>query len=76
MATVSQPTLNPTNKLTAAIVASALVELAHTAVDNLAPSWSNPALWTAMTPLVIGIVGYYVKDAPNLSVTVEGQGRD
>lgn len=65
MASVNQPTKNPTNKLTAAVAASALIEVAGLVTRNLAPEWYDQAVWSAMTPLVILIFGYVIKDAPN-----------
>lgn len=66
MATVSQPTPNPTNKLTAAIIGSAVCELARVILANLAPGWAEPSLWVALSPIIIFLCGYFVKDAPNV----------
>ncbi len=59
---VSQPTLNPTRKLSAAAVALALVELAWVLLVNYDPSYAEPHLKAALTPVVVFPVGYVVKD--------------
>jgi hypothetical protein len=66
MSTVNQPSQNPTNKLTAAVAAAAFMEIAGLAVRNLAPEWYDPAAWGAMTPVIILVFGYYIKDRPNV----------
>jgi len=71
MATVNQPTTRPTNKLTAATLGSALVAVAAVITDNLAPSWSDPKMWAAITPVVVFACGYLVKDKPNVEPAKE-----
>lgn len=68
MTTVVQPSLNPTNKLTAAVVGVAITEVARTLLANLAPGWSDPAMWTALSPIIVFACGWFVKDAPNVPV--------
>jgi hypothetical protein len=66
MATVDQPgALNPTNKLSAATVATALVALAQAIVDKFWPEYSDPQIWAAVYPLAALASGWFVKDAPN-----------
>jgi hypothetical protein len=65
METVTQATPNPTNKLTAAVVGVAVVEVLRTLLTNYAPQWSDPALWTALSPLIVFACGWFIKDAPN-----------
>jgi hypothetical protein len=65
METVSQPTYNPTNKLTAAVIGVALVEVTRTALSNFAPGWSDPGMWSALSPVVVFACGWFVKDRPN-----------
>lgn len=62
---VTQPKPNPTNKLSAAAVSAAVMELAKVIVQNIWPNFYDPALWAALTPLVILGVGYLVKDEDN-----------
>jgi len=69
--TISQPSANPTNKLTAAVVGVAVVEVARTALANFAPGWSDPAMWTALSPIIVFMCGWFVPDAPNIVVHVE-----
>lgn len=68
MATVNQPTANPTNKLTAATIAAAAVSWSGVVVRNLWPEWYDPEAWAAAMPFVVLLVGYFVKDAPNVEV--------
>ena len=65
MEPISQPSINPTRKLTAATIAGAAVSVSGLIVRNLAPEWYDDAVWTAMLPIVIFAVGYLVKDLPN-----------
>lgn len=69
--TVKQPSYNPTNKLTAAVLGAAVVEIAQIALANLAPTWTTPALWNALTPVIILACGWFVPDRPNIMVVVE-----
>ena len=62
---IEQPTANPTRKLTAATLASAIVSVSGLIVRNISPDWYDDAVWAAMTPIVIFAVGYFVKDLPN-----------
>ena len=66
MNTVSQPTINPTNKLTAATVGSALMSVTGLALKNLAPEWYDPEVLLSVTPLLIFVIGYFVRDKPNV----------
>lgn len=66
MPTVNQPTINPTNKLTAATVGAAIISLGGLALRNLAPSWYDPEVLLTMSPLVVFALGYVIKDKPNV----------
>lgn len=68
MATVVQPSMNPTNKLTAAIAAAAFMSISRVVVKNIAPEWYDEGLWDAMFPIVVFALGYVIKDAPNVTV--------
>jgi hypothetical protein len=59
---VSQPSSMPTRKLSAAVVASALIALARWAV----PALDDDALWIGLTPLIVLGVGYFVRDNANV----------
>lgn len=59
---VNQSTLNPTRKLSAAVVAVAAMEVAWVMLSNLAPTWADPSLKAALTPVVVFAVGYFIKD--------------
>lgn len=66
MQTVNQPSLNPTNKLTAATIAAAVVSVSGLLVRNLAPEWYDAEVWAALLPIVIFAAGWVVKDKPNV----------
>lgn len=70
---VNQPSANPTRKLSAATIALAVVELAWVLLINFAPSFADPNLKAAVTPLVVFLVGYMVKDAPNVDLSQDIQ---
>ncbi|MBZ9897997.1 MULTISPECIES: hypothetical protein [unclassified Mesorhizobium] len=65
MATTTQPTIRPTNKLTAATIAAAAVSISGVFVRNVWPSWYDAETWATLLPLAVFAVGYLVKDAPN-----------
>lgn len=68
MATVAQPNGVPTNKLSAAVIASAVAAMSGLVVRNLAPGWYDPDVWAACTPILVFIVGWLVPDRPNIVV--------
>jgi len=63
---VSQPSFNPTNKLSAATIATALVALAQAVVDKFWPEFSDPQIWAAVYPLAALGAGYFTYDKPNV----------
>jgi hypothetical protein len=68
---VIQPSpVNPTNKLGAATITVAIIELARFLVQHFAPDYYDAALWSALTPIIMFAVGYLVKDEANISVVV------
>ena len=70
---VSQPTLKPTNKLSAAAIAAAVIELAWVIVSNFWPQYADPNLKAALTPLVVFAVAYFVKDEANVDLAQDMQ---
>lgn len=66
MPTVSQPTVNPTNKLTAATVGSAVIAVAGLILKNLFPIWYDPDVLLSVSPIVIFALGYIIRDKPNV----------
>lgn len=72
MATVTQPTSNPTNKLSAVTVAVIVIEVAWVIIQNVWPTWASYELKAALMPLVVFLVGYQVKDAPNVAPEFTG----
>ncbi len=71
--TVSQPSPMPTRKLGSAVIATIIMELARVIVSNIWPSWFDANLWAALTPLVVLLVGYVVKDNPNIVADFRGE---
>lgn len=69
--TVNQPSANPTNKLTAAVVGAAAVSVSGLIVRNLFPEWYDAEVWSAMTPLIVFGLGWIIRDRPNIVVVVE-----
>jgi hypothetical protein len=65
MTSVKQPTARPTNKLTAAIVATALTETARVTLDTFWPNTFDGPFWLAISPVVVFAVGYFIKDEDN-----------
>lgn len=68
METVNQPSANPTNKLTAATVAAAVVSFSGLVVRNLWPTWYDAEVWAAMMPLAVFAAGWFIRDRPNVPV--------
>lgn len=67
MATVNQPSVLPTNKLTAAVVITPLVaELWGRLMAEFYPPLSGPELSMYVGVLAAALVGYVVKDRPNV----------
>lgn len=70
MAAINQPTPNPTNKLTASVVAVAIIELARVLAANFFPGFNDAGLWTALAPVAVFLVGYFIKDDANVVLAV------
>lgn len=66
MPTVSQPSANPTRKLTAAMIGMSIATAAKAYITNKYPYFGDPAIWEPL-PIIIGFAaGYVVKDKPNV----------
>lgn len=65
MTVIKQPTINPTRKLSAAVIVTAAMELARYLVQHFAPQYYDPGLWSAMAPVIVFVAGYFVKDEDN-----------
>lgn len=73
--TINQPSKNPTNKLTAATLAGAVVSVSGLVLRNLAPEWYDPDVLTAVLPIVVFAAGWFTSDAPNQIIIVnDGEG--
>ena len=77
MATITQPTVNPTRKLTAATAAvwGATLSVGGLALKNLYPEWYDPEVLlsvnSAVTTIAAFVAGWFVKDNPNVVVVVD-----
>jgi len=65
---VNQPSANPTNKLTAATVASAGMAVLSLVLKNLAPEWYDPETLMALTPVAAYVAGWLIRDEPNIEI--------
>jgi hypothetical protein len=69
--TINQASANPTNKLTAATLATAVIPVVGLLLRNLAPQWYDPEVMMALMPVMTFVFGWFVKDAPNIVVVQE-----
>jgi len=77
--TVNQPTVNPTNKLTASVVGASvwgtLMLVVGLALKNLAPGWYDPEVLASITltgtTLASFIAGWLTSDKPNVVVITQ-----
>jgi hypothetical protein len=67
--TVFQPSSQPTNKLTAATLGAALIPVIGLFLRNMAPEWYDPEVILGLTPVMTFLMGYLIKDEPNIMVT-------
>lgn len=67
---VNQPSVNPTNKLSAAVVASAAIGVVGLILRNKFPEWYDPEVMLAVTPVVVWAGGFVIRDKPNVVVNV------
>lgn len=66
---VKQPALNPTRKLSAAVIGAAIMAVLGLILRNTAPGWYDPVTLAALTPIVIFGLGYFTHDADNTPET-------
>lgn len=62
---VKQSSWRPTRKLSAATVGGAAVAVAGLVLRNLLPSWYDPGVMLALTPIVVFGLGYLTHDEDN-----------
>jgi hypothetical protein len=70
MSTIVQPSANPTNKLTAAVVGVAAINVVRVVVSNIWPAVTDDGFWMAMDPLAVFLAGWFVKDEANVATPV------
>lgn len=70
---VDQPTQNPSNKLSAAIIAGAIVAVSRALIAKYVPELDNDTVWIALTPIVIWGCGYFVRDRATTAIVVGEQ---
>ncbi len=73
MELVNQGNMNPTNKLTAAVAATAFISVARVVVRNLWPEWADDGMFDALTPIVVLAAGWVIRDRANIIVSVENK---
>lgn len=76
MRAVSQASLNPTNKLSAATVATAAISITGLMLKNLYPEWYDPEVLLSITPVVAFGFGWLIRDRPNVVITPIPEGED
>lgn len=77
--TVNQPSVNPTNKLTASVVGTSVwgtfMLLVGLLMKNLSPEWYDPEVIASITltgsTVAGGIAGWLTPDRPNVVVITE-----
>ena len=67
-AKVDQPSINPTQKLTAATAAAAFMAALLWILELVFPSLPNTELVAGLTPFAVFVSGYVVRDRPNVEV--------
>lgn len=67
---VNQPSSQPTNKLTAATLAAALIPAIGLIMRNLWPDWYDADVLMGTTPVLVYLLGYLIKDEPNIVATI------
>lgn len=73
MKTVSQPSMRPTNKLTAAMASASVAGIIKAIVVNQWPHLADPAIWEPL-PYIVGFAfGYFTKDRPNTVAEFRGE---
>lgn len=66
MRTVDQPSHVPTRKLSAAMLSASAAGIAQATVVHAYPQYADPVIWEPLPYLIGGVVGYFVKDSPNV----------
>lgn len=61
----NQPSLRPTNKLSAAVLVTFILEFTRVVISANWPAYSDPTLWAALTPMLAFGVSYFIKDELN-----------
>jgi hypothetical protein len=69
MTTVNQASgINPTNKLTGAVVATLAWNVSRVLVSNFFPQYGDVDLWSAALPVYVWAFGYILPDHANVQV--------
>lgn len=63
--TVNQPSARPTNKVTAGTTGAAVMGLLYWALEAFAPDLPNGEMTASLTPVVVIVLGWFIKDRPN-----------
>ncbi len=68
---VTQSSVNPTPKLSTAVIVSGMMNILGLAVQNLWPQWYDASVWGSAETMLIAILGYWVTDNANIVVKVD-----
>lgn len=68
---VNQNSVNPTNKLTAAMIGTLGWAITKAFVTNFFPEFNEPYLWEAALPVFVGLPGYFSRDTATTVVVQE-----
>lgn len=68
---VKQQTVNPTPKLSTAVIVSSVMGILGLVVQNTMPQWYDQAVWSGAETLLIAALGYWVTDHANIVVTTD-----
>lgn len=68
MTKVNQPSAMPTRKLTAAITSASIAAIIKAQIIHMWPHLAEPLIWEPMPIIVGAVVGWFVKDRPNVQI--------
>lgn len=68
---VQQSSVNPTPKLSTAVIVSGSMNILGLIVMNIWPTWYDAAAWGSAETMLIAVLGYYVTDTANIVVNTD-----
>src|SRR5687767_10241526 len=67
---ITQPTINPTNKLTAAVAGAFAWALWKAIMVAFVPEFGGEYLYDAAVPVFVGVAGWFIRDEANTTAVV------